>query len=248
MNFEIIHKQLEDEGYVEIENFLSIDQITKIKKFINNKKKNINNNNFSLANQELDDPVFNEIISSKEVENLTKNLLNEFIDEYSQLEKHFVLGVRKNELNTMKKKNIIFHFDAYFLTINIPITMPNENTSDIIQEQSGDLLILPNFRKFNTSLLKNLIIKLLFQNSITRYFLSFKTIHKLLKIKRIKLSNSKIYIFYGYRTLHGVDTNFEKGERTTFLIHLHNPHKDSFFDRYIKKKHLKQRTILRKNY
>ena len=159
MNFEIIHKQLEEEGYVEVENFLSIDQINKIKKFINNKKKNINKNNFSLANQELDDPVFNEIISSKEVENLTKNLLNEFIDEYSQLEKHFVLGVRKNKVNAIKNKNIIFHFDAYFLTINIPITMPNENTSDLSQEQSGDLLILPNFRKFNTSLLKNLIIK-----------------------------------------------------------------------------------------
>ena len=38
MNFTIIHKQLEDEGYVEIENFLIFDQISKIKKFINKKK------------------------------------------------------------------------------------------------------------------------------------------------------------------------------------------------------------------
>ena len=38
MNFEIINKQLEDEGYVEIENFLSMDQISKIKKFISIKK------------------------------------------------------------------------------------------------------------------------------------------------------------------------------------------------------------------
>lgn len=248
MNFEIIHKQLEEEGYVEIENFLTIDQINKIKKFVNIKKNNINKNNFSLANQELDDPVFNEIIFSKEVENLSKNLLNEFIDDYSQVEKHFVLGVIKNEVSTIKKQNVIFHFDAYFLTINIPITMPNKKISDIIEEQSGNLLILPNFRKFGNSLLKNLIFKILFQNFITRFFLSFKTIHKLLKIKSINLSNSKIYIFYGYRTLHGVDRNFAKGERTTFLIHVHNPHKDSFFDRYIKKKHLKQRTISRKKH
>ena len=148
MNFEIIHKQLEEEGYVEIENFLTIDQINKIKKFVNIKKNNINKNNFSLANQELDDPVFNEIIFSKEVENLSKNLLNEFIDDYSQVEKHFVLGVIKNEVSTIKKQNVIFHFDAYFLTINIPITMPNKKISDIIEEQSGNLLILPNFRKF----------------------------------------------------------------------------------------------------
>ena len=106
--------------------------------------------------------------------------------------------------------------------------MPYENNSNFNNQQSGDLLILPNFRKFNNSLLKNLIIKLLFQNSITRFILSFKIVHKLLKVKRIKLSNSKIYIFYGYRTLHGVDTNFEEGERTTFLIHIHNPHKGSF--------------------
>ena len=91
-----------------------------------------------------------------------------------------------------------------------------------------------------------MIIKLLFQNPITRFVLSFKLVHKLLKVKRIKLSNSKIYIFYGYRTLHGVDTNFEKGERTTFLIHIHNPHKGSFFDRYIKQKHFKQRSNSRK--
>ena len=78
-----------------------------------------------------------------------------------------------------------------------------------------------------------------------RFFLSFSVVQKIIKIKRIKLSNSKIYIFYGYRTLHGVDTNYEKGERTTFLIHIHNPHKNSYFDKYIKQKHLKQRKISR---
>ena len=222
-----------------------MDQISKIKKFISIKKNFLKKNNFSLANQELDSPIFNEITYSNEVKNLSNNLLTTITSDYDKLEKHIVLGVRNNDSSNKIAKNIIFHFDSYFLTINIPITMPDENKSRNEINDSGDLLILPNFRKFSNNLLINLIIKVLFQNPIMRFFLSFSVVQKIIKIKRIKLSNSKIYIFYGYRTLHGVDTNYEKGERTTFLIHIHNPHKNSYFDKYIKQKHLKQRTILR---
>ena len=243
MNFDLINHELNNKGYVEIDNFLTINQITKIKNFISNKKTLLNKNNFSLANQELTDTVFNDIINSKEIESLSNNILKNIVPNFNNIDKHVVLGVRNMSSSPKKKlsKKTAFHFDAYFLTINIPITMPENLKQSNSTNQSGDLLLLPNFRNFNPSIIKNLIMKLFFQNAFIRYFFSFNKFKKLLKIKRIKLSNSKIYLFYGFRSLHGVDTNFEAGERTTFLIHLHNPHSGSFFDKYIKSKHNKQR-------
>lgn len=243
MDFQYIHNQLEVKGYVEIENFLNLSQIKQIKKFINEKKNELNKSNFSLANKELDHPVFNEILCSKHIEELSDCLIGSISSKYKNLEKHVVLGVRSNFSKNKKKikKNTAFHFDAYYLTINIPITMPENLTNEKREVKSGDLLIIPNFRKFSNSLIKNIIFKTLMQNTITRYLLGLNIFNKLLNIQRIKLSNSKIYLFYGFRTLHGVDTNYELGERTTFLIHLHNPHKGSFFDNYVKNKHKKQR-------
>ena len=243
MDFKYINHELNNNGYVEIDNFLNTEQIVKIKNFINNKKNTLNKNNFSLANKELNDPVFDEIINSQYVQNLSDNILKNIAPEYKNIEKHFVLGVRDNTSKPVNKsnKNIAFHFDAYFLTINIPITMPEDLNNQIKIKPSGDLLLLANLRNFNTNIIKNLIMKFLFQNRLMRFFLSFPIFNNIFKIQRIKLSNSKIYLFYGFRSLHGVDTNFDSGERTTFLIHLHNPHSGSFFDKYIKNKHKKQR-------
>ena len=249
MDFGYINHELNNNGYVEIDNFLTLNQVTRIKNFINNKKSLLKNNNFSLANNELEDDVFNEIIYSKEVENLSNNILEKIAPTFNNIEKHVVLGVRDNSLKVKNQsiKQTAFHFDAYFLTINIPITMPEDLKNGTQENQSGDLLLLANFRNFNTSIIKNIVMKFFFQNRFMRYLLSHNKFKNFFNIKRIKLSNSKIYLFYGFRTLHGVDTNFESGERTTFLIHLHNPHSGSFFDKYIKNKHKKQRINSTKN-
>ncbi len=243
MDFKYINHELNNKGYVEIDNFLSINQISRIKNFINNKKTLLKKDNFSLANKELEDNVFNEVIFSKEVENLSNNILANIAPNFEDIEKHVVLGVRDNSSKPKNQavKRTAFHFDAYFLTINIPITMPEDMKSENSKNKSGDLLLLANLRNFNTNIIKNLFMKLIFQNIFMRYLLSIKKFTNFFQIKRIKLSNSKIYLFYGYRTLHGVDTNFETGERTTFLIHLHNPHSGTYFDKYIKNKHKKQR-------
>ena len=75
MNFEYINHELNNKGYVEIDNFLTLHKITRIKNFIKNKKIVLKKNNFSLANKELKDSVFNEIVNSKEIEELSNSIL-----------------------------------------------------------------------------------------------------------------------------------------------------------------------------
>ena len=76
--------------------------------------------------------------------------------------------------------------------------------------------------------------------------MSTKLFQKLFNVKRFSLNNDKICLFFGYRTLHGVDSNYENGERTTLLLHIHNPHSGSKFDNYIKSKHNTQREKFKK--
>lgn len=244
MDFKFINSELNIKGYAEIQNFINKNQLSLIKKFIEDKKKKLNKDNFSLANNELAHPVFDQIIKSKEMNMLISNILKKYVNN-ADYETHVVLGVRSNSSEKPNIKNLIkFHFDAYFLTINIPISIPKKNSSNL-NNSSGDLLIIPNIRNFNTNLIKNIFFKLFFQNFITQFIMSMKVFHKLFNVKRLSLKNNKIYLFFGYRTLHGVDNNYENDERTTLLLHIHNPHSGSKFDNYIKSKHKKQRENLR---
>ena len=64
MNYNNIIRELETKGYVEIDNFISNENIHNIKKFVDLKKNEFNTDNFSLADNELNHKVFNEIKNS----------------------------------------------------------------------------------------------------------------------------------------------------------------------------------------
>ena len=118
--------------------------------------------------------------------------------------------------------------------------IPTTNSAKKIGK--GELLLLPNFRNFNQNIFMNIITKIIFQNPISRWILGYKIIQKKIGIKTISLSETNIYIFYGYRSLHGVNSYAKNSERTSLLLHILNPHQNSFFDNYIKRRHKNQRT------
>ena len=95
MDFKFINSELSIKGYAEIPNFIDENQLSLIKNFIEDKKKKLNKDNFSLANNELTHPVFNRIIKSKEINMLISNILKKYVNK-ADYETHVVLGVRSN--------------------------------------------------------------------------------------------------------------------------------------------------------
>jgi len=242
MNYNNIIKELETKGYAEIDNFISNENIRNVNKFIDLKKNEFNSDNFSLADNELSHNVFNEIKNSKKFIDLYENILksqNIFINSKEKRDFHTVLGVRKGK-EIKFKKPIMYHFDAFLITINIPIKVPENNVND------GKLVVWPNIRRIQKNMITNFAIKLLFQNKLARYLINLNILQSNLNIKKFSLNKDKIYIFYGYRSLHGVDKLGNKNERTTLLYHIYNPHKDAFLNKYILKRNTLKRNEIKK--
>ena len=242
MNYNNIIRELETKGYVEIDNFISNENIHNIKKFVDLKKNEFNTDNFSLADNELNHKVFNEIKNSQKFKELYENILksqNISINNKEVRDFHTVLGVRRGR-EKKSKKTIMYHFDAFLITINIPIKVP-ENTED-----DGKLIVWPNIRKIQKNMVTNFIIKLLFQNRFSRYLINLKIFQSTINIKKFSLNENKIYIFYGYRSLHGVDKLGNEKERTTLLYHIFNPHKDAYLNKYILKRNTLKRNEIKK--
>ena len=122
-NYEQIINDLNNKGYSEIDNFLNKDDVQNIKKYLIAKKNQYKTDNFSLADKELDDNIFQKIKEKKEFLEICSNILNFYKIKYNPNEDkdiHIVLGNRIGK-NINKKMTPLYHFDAFLLTILFPI-------------------------------------------------------------------------------------------------------------------------------
>jgi len=118
-----------------------------------------------------------------------------------------------------------FHYDKTLITILIPIIIPKEEVS-----RSGHLITFPNFRSVNKYVIFNILQKLFLQNPLSQKLIS--KIH--FREKNIHIMREgNIYIFNGYRTIHGNFPVDRKFNRATFLLHYGNPHLNSSLIRAI---------------
>ena len=109
------------------------------------------------------------------------------------------------------------HFDSHFITIVIPVLIPQVGE----KFESGELFAAPNFRRQISSEVINIFQKAYFKKLNKR-----KTYLDLIESKKAIVLNFRDYepvIFYGNRTFHG---NFPlkncKSDRLTFLCHLYD--------------------------
>ena len=107
-------------------------------------------------------------------------------------------------------------------TVLLPIYIPNNKNN-----KNGDLIIAPNFRKLSKSLLINIIQKFLYQNFIFKKFLQKRIIRDLFNFKQLNLQVGNLYLFNGYRSLHGNLEINSIDKRATLLIHYYDLFKES---------------------
>ncbi len=215
MNLKEIKNKIETDGYIKINNFLEKKEFNTLKQFVDNKIITIKNNFFLVDKSK--DNIFadNKSIYYKFL-NLFQGLIGqENIDTNEKVYRvlRYIRGSQTNE------ESFKFHFDAHNYTILIPIHIPKRE-----KHENGDLLIIPNLRKLHKNLIKNIIQKIFYQSKIYRKYL-MKNLKN--KTKRLILEEGNIYIFNGYKSLHGNMNIHQKDQRATILLHYHDVIKDS---------------------
>ena len=121
---------------------------------------------------------------------------------------------------TRGKHSMVFHFDSYILTLLLPIEVP-------AGKESGELILLPNFRPIRRWYVSNLIDKVLLDNALTQRILRWMANRYPRLFVRITLTPGDLYFFWGYRSIHtNAPCDVDK-IRATALYHYADPHRES---------------------
>ena len=220
MNTDECIKKLENEGFYCFKNLLSNNEINSLIELVRKKLNENNKKYFFLADQKLNNTIINNYKFISKFEELFKNLsLNLNLKNFDKQKIYKVLRVITGNKN--EKESYRYHFDAHLFTVLVPIIIPKRENSN-----NGNLIIFPNIRKIIKSLLLNIIQKIFFQNRITKFLLKNNYIYKN-KVTLLNLKPGNVYIFYGYRTLHGNQSIDPRDVRATLLLHFYDIFNDS---------------------
>jgi hypothetical protein len=115
---------------------------------------------------------------------------------------------------------MVFHFDSYVLTVLLPIEVPTG-------KDSGELIVLPNFRRVRRWYASNLLDKLLLDNPLTQWVLRGMAKSTPDRFLRISMVPGNLYFFWGYRSIHTNAPCDPEKIRATALFHYADPHRES---------------------
>lgn len=210
-----ILQEIENNGFVKLSNFLDENQFNRLKAFADEKIQSIKNNFFFVDKSE--DSIF---IKDEEIYKKFHKLFTDLvgIKNLNKNEKIYKV-LRYIRGKQSEEESFKFHFDAHNYTILIPIYIPKRIDSD-----NGDLIMIPNLRKLHKNLIKNILQKLFFQSKLYKAYIKRNMESK---TKKLILEEGNIYIFNGYRSLHGNLNIHQNDQRATILLHYHDVIQDS---------------------
>lgn len=205
-------KQLNEAGYLVINDFISDEIFNQFKIDTNKYLENSKNKNFNLTDHDLNESIFNKYYLDSKITNLVNNIFKVTNIDFDNEECYRVFRALVGEESN--KQNKKYHFDSYYLTILFPIIIPNNKDT-----KNGDFFIIPNIRKIYKNFFLNLLVKFLFQNKISYLLYKSKLFDRLFKPIKIIPKEKSVIIFWGYKSLHGSGDLGENRKRVTVLYH-----------------------------
>jgi hypothetical protein len=159
------------------------------------------NRKFAIKGEQLNSTVVGQLAGSKFLLDLANNLLGAqngrpaLIDDPIRSEE-IIPGI-----NLMRGPGDVtaYHFDGTFLNMIVPVIIPTIQGS-----RRGQLVIYPNMRSFGHSVWNTKVIPGLVR---------VPQLRKLWKKREIDYREDTVYMFYGYRSLHGVESPSEAALR-----------------------------------
>ena len=114
-----------------------------------------------------------------------------------------------------------FHYDASVVTMVVPIFLPDAGPGN-----SGELVGLFNNRPFRRFVLANIIDKVVGQSQLYRSHI-LRRLDNPDYLQRVDMEVGNLYLFWGYRSLHGNMPCESGATRATLLLHFGRPHGSS---------------------
>jgi hypothetical protein len=114
-----------------------------------------------------------------------------------------------------------FHYDASAVTMVVPIFLPDAEPGN-----SGELVGLFNRRPFRRYVLMNIIDKVVGQSGFYRRHI-LRRLDRAGYLRRVDMEVGNLYLFWGYRSLHGNMPCKSGAVRATLLLHFGRPHGSS---------------------
>ena len=202
-----LRRRLDDDGVVELRDFLEPSAHARLREEILELERNATssfdegNRKYAVKGDALAPTVVGELARSSYILELVNRLLGRFADAPS----HATEPVEPDEIiagiNIMRGPGDVtaYHFDGTLLNLIFPVTIPKLEGA-----HRGQLVIYPNVRSFRRTFWDRKVVPALGRIELLR---------KLWKRREVDYQEGGLYMFYGYRSLHGVESPDEPGLR-----------------------------------
>lgn len=236
-----LFSNLQRDGIAVVEDFFPKEALAQARDYVQNQLATRGGEYFSLINvDQLPGSPFGRIIEESGLNRVLSGLVREALPQAADDEIYNVLRVLVGKTGLGQAH--CYHYDATVITGLMPLFIPEGEPGT-----AGDLIVFPNSRPLRRWVLVNLLEKALLQNKLASLILRKESVRRLLGGKRIRLKPGNLYLFWGYRTLHGNEPCDTHQLRATALFHLGNPHRDSIATALILKlRRFREERILRK--
>jgi hypothetical protein len=202
-----LRRQLDDEGVVELRDFLEPDAHARLREQILELERKATssfdegNRKYAVKGNALAPTVVGELARSSYILELVNRLLGPFDDAPSQTSDPVAPDEIVPGINIMRGPGDVtaYHFDGTLLNLIFPVTIPKLQGA-----HRGQLVIYPNIRSFRRTFWDRKVVP-----AIGR----FDVLRKLWKRREVDYEEGGLYMFYGYRSLHGVESPDEPGLR-----------------------------------
>jgi hypothetical protein len=204
-------------GFGRVENAMPADDLRSVQAVARDAVRRAGNESAYLAPDALAGTALGELAGSPELHTFLAQLHAAAAQRPPAPRESIYAGLRCLYGRTGAASSLQYHFDSYTVTALLPVEIPTSGNR-------GDFLYYPNLRAVRRSALVNIAEKAACQNGVTRRVLASQAFRQRIPPRRLELVPGNLYVFWGYRTLHGNDICDPDQLRATALFHFGDPH------------------------
>jgi hypothetical protein len=217
--------QIERTGIFCADDFLSQEDLARMKSFVSTSLTSAGKESVSLGSSQLAGSGLEELAEMPVFKALFSRLYTAALKRPAP-DVTFYQILRCLTGKTVANHSLMFHYDSYVITALLPVEIPAVG-------KRGDFLLIPNTRTIRWSYLRNLADKAVIDNRFMQRHLRKRASSP--SMQRVSMVPGNLYLFWGYRTIHTNEPVDEGAVRATALFHYADPHAGSFVKRSLRR-------------
>lgn len=202
-----LRQKLDTDGIAELRDFLTPEAHARLREQIIELERTATssfaggNRKYAVKGEQLAPTVVGELARSPYILGVVNGVLGKFDDAPAWASDPIRFDEIIPGINIMREPGDVtaYHFDGTFLNLIFPVTIPK-----FAGEHRGQLVIYPNIRSFRRTFWDRKVVP-----AVARV----KALRRIWKSREVDYEERGLYLFYGYRSLHGVESPDQAGLR-----------------------------------